>query len=106
MDFLKTLPVAITTCDREGTIIYMNEKSQQTFGGDKFIGTSLFDCHPPQANEKIRHMLATGEQNAYTISKKGQKKIILQVPYFDEQGVAGLVEISAVIPEDMPHKVR
>ena len=62
---------AITVCDTDGVILYMNERARATFAshGD-LIGKNLFACHSPQSQEKIRHMLATGESNAYTISKK------------------------------------
>lgn len=56
---------AVTVCNREGIILYMNEKAQEVFAahGD-LIGRNLFDCHSPASADKIRHMLATGESNA------------------------------------------
>lgn len=54
----------------------------------------------------IRHMLATGESNAYTITKNGVRKIIYQTPWRVEGRIAGLVEISMVIPAEMPHYDR
>ena len=47
-----------------------------------------------------------GETNVYTISKQGQRKLIYQCPWRVNGEVRGLVELSAVIPEDMPHYVR
>ena len=95
---------AITVCDAEGKIIYMNKRSQQTFakrGGAALIGHSLFD------SEMIRHMLATGDSNCYTIEKEGQRKMIYQTPWRDSKGeVGGLVELSMVIPENPPHYIR
>ena len=37
---------AVTVCDTEGVILYMNEKARATFAqhGD-LIGRNLFDCH-------------------------------------------------------------
>lgn len=100
---------AVTVCDKEGTIIYMNSKSRATFckDGSSLIGSNLFECHPEHARQKIRHMLATGESNSYTIAKSGVKKMIYQTPWRTSDGaIAGLVEISMVIPEDLPHYVR
>lgn len=100
---------AVTVCDKEGTIIYMNSKSRATFckDGSSLIGSNLFECHPEHARQKIRHMLATGESNSYTIAKNGVKKMIYQAPWRTSDGaIAGLVEISMVIPEDLPHYVR
>lgn len=98
---------AVTVCDAEGVILYMNEKARATFAshGD-LIGSNLFGCHSEVSCAKIRHMLATGESNAYTISKNGQRKMIYQTPWRTEGRIAGMVEISMVIPEDMPHYVR
>lgn len=98
---------AVTVCDAEGSILYMNKRARETFAkyGD-LIGTNLFGCHSEESQAKIRHMLATGESNAYTISKQGQRKMIYQTPWRREGKIAGMVEISMVIPEQMPHYVR
>lgn len=98
---------ALTICDAEGKIIYMNERSRQTFAshGD-IIGNNLMECHPEHAREKIRHMLASGETNAYTIEKNGLKKLIFQTPWRENGMIAGLCEFSIVLPPDMPHFVR
>lgn len=109
-DFIHKLPVAVTVCDKEGKIIYMNEKSCETFkedGGEDLIGKNVLDCHPKGAREKLVHMLSKGEKNCYTIEKKGVKKLIYQTPWYDEKGeYAGFVELSLEIPRDMPHFVR
>lgn len=103
----ESLECAITVCDSDAKIIFMNERSRQTFSrhGD-IIGQDLLQYHPPRAQEMIRHMLATGESNHYTIAKAGVKKIVHQVPWHKNGQIAGLVEITFVIPEDMPHYVR
>ena len=96
---------AVTVCDAGGVIVYMNERSRATFG-DGLVGTNLFPCHSAASQEKIRRMLATGESNAYTISKNGVRKMIYQTPWRRDGQIAGMVEISMVIPEEMPHDVR
>jgi hypothetical protein len=96
---------AVTVCDAGGVIVYMNERSRATFG-DGLVGTNLFPCHSAASQEKIRRMLATGESNAYTISKNGVRKMIYQTPWRRDGQIAGMVEISMVIPEEMPHYVR
>lgn len=98
---------AVTVCDAEGIILYMNKKSRETFAkhGD-LIGKNLFACHSPASQEKIRYMLRTGESNSYTISKHGQRKMIYQTPWRRDGQIAGMVEISMVIPEEMPHYDR
>ncbi len=110
-DWARTFPGAVTVADRDLKIVYMNEKAAATFGGDggmELIGTDLLACHKMEkSREIIRRMMEDGGQNVYTIDKKGQKKLIFQSAWRDGRGeVAGLVELSLVLPPDMPHFVR
>lgn len=98
---------AVTVCDNDATIIFANKRSRETFARHgELIGKNLKECHPQHAWEKIQYLLQTGGCNAYTISKNGQKKMIYQTAWFRNGEVGGLVEISMVIPEDMPHYIR
>jgi hypothetical protein len=108
-DWAKELPLAITVCDFNAVIIYMNDRSISTFtnsGGQELIGKSLYACHSPHSNEIIQELLQTGRSNIYTIEKNGVKKMICQVPWFQQGKVAGLAELSIVLPENMPHFIR
>lgn len=98
---------AVTVCDTEGVILYMNEKARATFAkhGD-LIGRNLFDCHSERSREMIRRMLATGGTNAYTIEKQGVRKMIYQTAWKELGEIRGLVEISMEIPCEMPHYIR
>lgn len=98
---------AVTVCDTEGTILFMNEKSRQTFAkyGD-LIGKNLKDCHNPHSREIIQKLLTTGGSHSYTIEKHGVRKMIYQTAWFRNGKVAGLVELSMEIPSDMPHYIR
>ncbi len=99
---------AVTVCDTECKIIYMNRLSRETFAkhGD-LIGKSLLDCHSPRSVEIIKNLLATGGKNCYTIEKKGVRKIIFQTAWrHEDDTIGGLVEISIVLPDEMPHYVR
>ena len=41
---------AVTVCDTQGIILYMNEKACRTFAGHgNLIGRNLFDCHSPKS---------------------------------------------------------
>jgi transcriptional regulator with PAS, ATPase and Fis domain len=105
----KELPFAITVCDTEGIILYMNERSISTFkkyGGDEIIGTSLFLYHQGPSAVKLRELLENASNNAYTIEKNGIKKMIYQSPWFNKGEFAGLIELSIEIPMQMPHFVR
>lgn len=99
---------AVTVSNAEGIIIYMNEKSRNTFAkyGD-LIGKRLLDCHPTErARTMIQHLMETGGTNSYTIDKNGIKKMIYQTAWRENGKVAGLVEISMEIPQEMPHYIR
>ena len=89
-EWAKAMNCAVTVCDAEGTIIYMN----------------LYACHSERSKEIIRHLLETGGSNAYTIEKQGVHKVIYQTAWKKNGKVAGIVEISMITPADMPHYVR
>ena len=108
-DWAKSLPAAITVTDAEARIIYMNEKSASTFkndGGSPLIGKSLYDCHNPNSISIIRNLIENGGTNTYTIEKNGIRKLIYQSAWLNEGITGGLVEISIVLPADMPHHIR
>ena len=106
-DWAKEMNCAVTVCDKEGVILYMNDKAKETFAkhGD-LIGKSLISCHNENSRAIIAKLLETGGTNSYTIQKNGQKKMIFQTAWKEDGVVAGLVEISMVIPEEMPHYIR
>ena len=105
--FFEELPMAITVCDAEGNILDMNQYSADVNShGIKIIGNNLYDCHPPHASEILRGLYAEQKSNAYTIEKNGIKKLIYQVPWYDQGKFGGLIEFSMEIPFDMPHYVR
>lgn len=109
MEIFDNVPFAVTICDIKGIIIYMNKKSAATFandGGEKLVGKPVYNCHPPHVQAKIKDMMAQNYTNAYTITKNGQKKMIFQSPWLKNGIVAGLIELSMVIPNEMPHYDR
>ncbi len=100
---------AVTLCDRDAKIIYMNDKSALTFasyGGRELIGKSLLDCHNENSKQIINNLLANGGENVYTIEKKGIKKLIYQAATCENGEISGLVELSLELPPDMPHFIR
>lgn len=108
-DTAKNLPFALTICNAEGIIEYMNDKSLKTFeedGGEKLIGQNLFGCHSEQSLKKLKEMFKEEKENIYTIEKKEKKKMIYQFPLYEEDKFSGFGEISIVIPEEMPHFKR
>lgn len=109
-DWVTGFPGAVMVSDLEHRIIYMNDKSAATYekdGGRALLGTEMMACHNERSKAIIEKLLESGGQNVYTIDKAGQKKLIYQSAWRDEKGqVAGLVELSLVLPPDMPHFVR
>lgn len=101
------LDCAVTICDADYRIIYMNDRSRATFArhGD-IIGHDLLGYHPAHAQATIKRLMEEGSSNAYTIEKEGLHKLIYQTPWRKDGKVAGLVELSMVLPADMPHYVR
>jgi len=107
--WVKEFTGAVTTCDAQGTIIEMNDKSAQVFekwGGAALVGKNIMDCHPEAARAKLQTIMETQSPNLYTIEKDGQKKLIAQMPWHENGEFRGLVEIILEIPHDMPHFVR
>lgn len=100
---------AITVCDENFIITYMNKKSKKTFETvetGSLIGKNLFDYHNENSKMIIRRIKDTKTPNIYTIEKNGVKKLIYQTPVYDNNEFKGLVELSLEIPFDMPHFKR
>lgn len=108
-DWATEFPGSVTVCDPTGITLYMNAKAMETFakeGGGSLVGKNLLDCHPEPARSKLKSLLENPRTNAYTIEKKGMKKLIYQAPWYHDGLFAGLVEFSLIIPAEMPHFVR
>ena len=104
IDYFKNLNLAITVCDKDGNVLYQNDSSIDVNGDTR--GKNLMDCHNENSKKIIHHLIDEADTNAYTISKKGKKKLIYQTPWYEDdatQTVGGLIEFSIIIPEDMPH---
>jgi len=105
----REFPGAITVTDKNGIILEMNEKACETFekdGGKKLIGQNVLDCHPNQAQLKIKELMISGKINSYTIEKNGIKKLIYQCPWYENGQISGMVELSLPIPEALAHFIR
>src|SRR5512137_37444 len=87
MNWTQEFPAAITVCDRQGTVLAMNDQSCKMFakdGGAALIGQSLYPCHPGDSAEKLHHLLQQETPNVYTIEKNGRKKLIYQAPWYEQ----------------------
>lgn len=100
--------IAVTICDKEGRIIEMNQQSREVNlkPGQELIGHQVLDCHPEPARSLLKRMMDNEEKHVYTIDKKGKKKLIYQIPWYENGEYMGFIELSMVIPSEMPHYVR
>ncbi|MCL1973946.1 MAG: PAS sensor protein [Bacteroidetes bacterium] len=106
-DWAHELSCAVTVCNAEGVVLYQNQKSKATFADDgDFTGKNLKDCHTLKSWNSILRLMQDGEPNTYTIEKNGVKKLIHQTPWYKEGLIAGLVELSIVLPAELPHYIR
>ena len=108
--WIEKFGAAITVMDLEGNILDMNEAASvvnEKHGGKSLIGKNLMFCHQQRSRNIMKDLMENDTKNVYTIEKNGKKKLIYQAPWYDNDGkVAGLVEISMFIPEEMPHYKR
>ncbi len=105
-EWIEELPAAVTVTSADGTIVAMNARAREAFaadGGGALVGRSVFACHPETAQAKTRELYRRQAANHYSIAKNGRKKIIHQLPWFENGAFAGFVEISVPIPDELPH---
>ena len=108
-DYFEGADIAVTICAKDGTILDMNAKSRKTFlkpGEEDIIGHNVLDCHPEPARSMLEDMLKNPRTNIYTVEKEGLKKLIFQTPWYDGKEYAGFMELSIVLPADIPNRVR
>lgn len=104
--WMREFPGRIVVCDGNGTILAMNDRAEQDFansGGRGLIGSNVLDCHPQPARSQLERQLETGQVNAYTVEKKGVRRLIYQAPWYIGGQYSGLVELSLEIPHRLPH---
>jgi transcriptional regulator with PAS, ATPase and Fis domain len=107
--WVDSFPGSITVCDREGLLIEMNPASEEVFkedGGLGLLGASVLDCHPEPSRSKLSQMMESQQANIYTSEHAGQRKLVCQVPWYQDGHYAGFVELMVPLPEDMPHFIR
>lgn len=104
-NWMNQVAAAITVADATGRITEMNPASIATFaadGGAKLIGSDVLACHPEPSRSKLAAMYEQRQPNHYTIRKNGRKKIIHQLPLFENGAFQGYIEISIPIPDQLP----
>jgi transcriptional regulator with PAS, ATPase and Fis domain len=109
MNWYEELNFPVMVCDKDGVVVYMNQKSEEQYkkyGGKALIGKNLLDCHPEPSKSKLLQLLQEQKSNTYSIEKEGIKKLIHQTPWYKDGEYMGLVEISIEMPTGMPHFIR
>jgi PAS domain-containing protein len=107
--WLDGIAVAATVCNLDGTCLYLNEQAARLFandGGRALLGKNLLDCHPERARSMFAAQLSGPSPNTYTIEKNGKRKLIHQIPWYQGDVFAGVVELSFELPASIPHFVR
>jgi len=109
MDWHKYFRESIIVCDKDLTVIYLNETAMKSLSEDErktIVGSNLLDCHNEDSNKKILEIKENLKSNIYTIEKAGKKKLIYQSPLLKNNEFNGIVEFSLEIPEVLPHFKR
>ena len=108
LNWYEEMGFAITVSDKNGVILYMNKKacdSNEALGGS-MVGKNLFDCHPAKSQGRVRELYEKEMTEAYTVEKKGRKKLVYHAPWYENGEFAGIVELSIPLPLEMSHYVR
>ena len=109
VDWSEEFNGAVTVCDREGIIIYMNQYSAhqfQKYGGKKLLGTNLLDCHPEPSKSKLKQMLESPVENMYTTESSDGTKVVFQTPWKINGEFKGVIEISFKLASRLPNFIR
>ena len=83
---------AVVICGLNHDILYMNPAARERYAKHgNLIGKSIFDCHSPDSNDKIRDVVAwfakSRENNlVYTSHNEKQNKDVYMVALRDENG--------------------
>ena len=109
--YFEEADIAVTVCDRDGRIIEMNRQSREVnlpagASPDALIGKDVLDCHPEPARSLLLRLMQKEEKHVYTITKRGRKKLIYQIPWYRDNEYAGFIELSMMLPDEMPHYDR
>ena len=105
IDWAKEMDSAVCVCDLKGIVTYMNAKGKVDYGSD-LTGKEIFSCHPEPAKAKFTALMASGKENIYSIEKNGIKKMVYQLPIFENGRLSGYAEIVKQLPAEVPHYVR
>lgn len=93
--------VAIVASDADFNVIYANERCKEVFKSllqmENFVGTNMSQCHKPETMEKLRKLYQEYREKKrssdyYTMDIPDGKATIVNVPFYDGETFAGVVE--------------
>ena len=100
-DAMDKLNTAVVACDPDFNVTYANPKCKQVFkellNMENFVGTNMAACHKPETMEKLKKMFQEYKDHKrkldyYTMDVPDGKLTIVNVPYYDGNTLAGVVE--------------
>jgi PAS domain-containing protein len=88
-------------CDRRFRLTYMNRRAERLtrkYGGRRLLGTDLLGCHPPEAQIRLKRILASG-RSSVRIQRKGRTAFLTWDSVWTRNGrIGGLVEVHMRLP--------
>ena len=98
---IENLNAAVVACDANFNIIYANEKCKQVFkvtsNVENFFGNHMADCHKPETMDKLKKLFEDYKEknknlDYYTVDLPNGKLTIVNVPFYEGDIFAGVVE--------------
>lgn len=101
MKIIGNAEVAVVASDADMKVIYANEKCKKTFkaalGLENFIGRNLSELHKPETVKILKNLYKEYKARErslyyYTIKTPAGTSTLVNVPFYDEDEFAGVVE--------------
>ena len=98
---LENLNTAVVACDANFKITYANEKCKHMFKTtsniEGFVGSHMRECHKPETMKKLEKLFAEYKEKKknidyYTVNIPNGKLTIVNVPFYESDTFAGVVE--------------
>ena len=100
-EMMEKLNTAVVACDADLMVTYANPKCKQVFkellNAENFVGTDMTNCHKPETIQKLKKMFQEYKEHKrkldyYTMDVPDGKLTIVNVPFYDGDRFAGVVE--------------
>lgn len=95
------LEVAMVASDADFNIIYINQKGEKIFKAllnqENLVGRNMAQCHMPETMEKLKKLYQDYREKKktlhyYVMDIPGGKATIVNVPFYDGDELAGVME--------------